>query len=191
MKTIRSLSLLLAATLASSAFAGSDSTYSGKSSKVVQPVATEVDLWAPGLAVGAFASGILPRHGSKDYAGGGVLAEYFFNDYVGIQGDYGVDAYHSERHQFDGNLIIRYPIRSCNIAPYFIGGGSFSTGGTSQAGFETGSQRLGDFQAGVGLEKRFESCPHFGIFADGTYHWDTSTSSRDYTLVRLGLKWTF
>ena len=121
MKTISSL--ILAASLASSVFAGSDTTYSGKSSKVVQPV-TECDPWAPGLAVGAFATGILPRYGSDHFAGGGVLAEYFFNDYFGIQGDYSVNAYHSEKHLFDGNLILRYPIRSCNIAPYILAGGS-------------------------------------------------------------------
>jgi|GEM_PF-1323278 len=181
-------SLVLAASLASSAFAGTDS---GKSSKFVQPVTEPCDPWAPGFAIGAFAGGILPRYGADHYAGGGVLGEYFFNDYVGLQGDYGVYGYQSDRHQFDGNLIIRYPIRSCNIAPYIIGGGSFSTGGVSQSGFETGSQRLGDFQAGAGLEFRFANCNHIGIFADGTYHWDASTSSRDYTLVRLGVKYTF
>jgi hypothetical protein len=188
MKIINSLAILLAATLASSAFAGTD--YS-KSSKAVEPMSQPCDPWAPGFAIGAFGGGILPRMGSDHYAGGGVLAEYFFNDYFGIQGDYGVYAYHSERHQFDGNFILRYPIRSCNIAPYIIAGGSYSNGGASEAGFETGWQSLGAFQAGAGFELRFANCNHIGIFADGTYHWDASHFSRDFTLVRLGVKYTF
>ena len=183
-----SLAFILATTLTTSVFAGTDS---GKSSKMVQPVAEPCDPWAPGFAVGAFADAFLPNHGSQHWAGGGVVGEYFFNDYVGIQGSYGVDAFHSEHHQFDGDLIIRYPIRSCNIAPYLIAGGGFSTGGQSQDGFETGSQRLGVFETGLGLEMRFANCNHIGIFTDGTYHWDTGNRGRDFTLVRLGVKYTF
>ncbi len=182
-------SLIIAASLASSAFAGTD--YSSKSSKVVQPMAPECDPWAPGFAVGAFADGLLPRFGSSHYAGGGVMGEYFFTDNIGIQGDYSVLAYHSERHQFEANMIARFPIRSINLAPYILAGGTYSTGGASEGGFETGSQSLGGWQAGAGFECRFGQCSHVGFFADGAYHWDASHYARDYVLVRAGFKVTF
>lgn len=110
--------LILSAALASSALAGTTPTDSGKSGKGVVPVtSTGCECFAPGFALGFFGGGMFPRDGDNEVAGGDVLGEYFFTEYFGIQGTYGVFATSSEHHQFDSSLILRVPIRSLCIAP--------------------------------------------------------------------------
>ena len=112
--------------------------------------------------------------------GGGVLGEYFFNQYIGIQGSYGIYATSSEHHQFDGSLVLRYPITSLCIAPYVMAGGGYSTNSDSQ----------GDIHVGGGIEARLESLNCLGIFADGAYHF-SEDDDQDFTIVRLGVKLPF
>jgi hypothetical protein len=178
MKTITTLIMSLA--IASSALAGE--MYSQKSSKAVQPMAPAgCDCFAPGFAFGAYIGGFLPtdRPTYQNALGGGVLGEYFFTEYVGIQGSYGIYATNSEHHQFDGSLVLRYPITSICVAPYLMVGG----------GFSTNSDTSGDFHVGGGIEARFQSCNCMGIFADGAFHW--GEDDRDFTVVRLGVKFPF
>jgi hypothetical protein len=175
MKTIASL--VIACALASSAFAG-PATYSAKGGNGVQPTATlGCDCFAPGAAFGIYGGGILD---DDDALGGGVLGEYFFTEFVGIQGSYGIFATDSEHHEFDGALVLRYPIHSLCVAPYALVGG----------GFETDSSTEGDFFAGGGMEARLEAVNCLGIFADGAYHW-AGGDEPDYTIVRLGVKFPF
>lgn len=171
-------SLLMTVALASSAFAG-PVTYD-KAPKGVAPVAPlGCECFAPGFALGAFGGAIFPKDdASDDSLGGGVLAEYFFNQYVGLQGSYGIYAEDSEHHQFDGSLVLRYPITSICVAPYVMAGGGFSTNSDSE----------GDYHVGGGIEARIESLNCLGIFADGAYHF---ADHGDFTIVRLGVKLPF
>jgi hypothetical protein len=175
-------SLLVSAALASSAFAG-PVTYSGKSSKAVTPMApTGCACFDPGFALGVYGGAFLPNGGNEDDAlGGGVLGEYFFTPYIGIQGSYGIYATDSEHHEFDGALVLRYPITSVCVAPYVMVGG----------GFSTNSDTDGNWFAGAGIEARIESLNCLGIFADGAYHWSADDNQADYTIVRLGVKFPF
>ena len=174
--------LIIATSLSMSAFAGT-STYSGKSSKMVQPVAPNDDCtcFGPGWAFGAFGGALFPSHNGNAVGGGGVLGEYFFTENIGFQGDYGVYATHSQHHQFDGDLIVRFPIKTCCIAPYLMAGG----------GFSTNAQQQGDFNAGAGIEARFRSFHCMGVFIDGAYHFHGSNTDRDFTVARLGVKFPF
>jgi hypothetical protein len=173
-------SLFVVAALAGTAFAG-PVTYSSKAPKAPQPIAPlGCECFAPGLAIGAFGGAILPEEGEDDALGGGVLAEYFFNEYIGLQGSYGIYATGSEHHQFDGSLILRYPITSICVAPYVMVGG----------GFSTNSDNEGDFHVGGGIEARIESLNCLGIFADGAYHFSEDDDA-DFTIVRLGVKLPF
>lgn len=171
-------SLLMTAALASSAFAGPVS-YSAKSPKSVVVPPAGCACFEPGFAIGAFGGGFLPDTDNEDdVLGGGVLAEYFFTQYIGLQGSYGIYATSSEHHQFDGSLILRYPITSICVAPYVMVGG----------GFSTNSDQEGDYHVGGGIEARFESLNCLGVFADGAYHF---ADDGDFTIVRLGVKLPF
>jgi hypothetical protein len=173
-------SLIVTVALASSAFAG-PVTYSAKAPKNPQPLPPAgCECFGPGFAIGAFAGGFLPDEGGDDVLGGGVLGEYFFNEYIGIQGSYGIYATDSEHHQFDGSLILRYPITSICIAPYVMVGGGLSTNDDTD----------GDWHVGGGIEARFESLNCLGIFADGAYHF-ADEGDADFTIVRLGVKLPF
>ncbi|CAN5757098.1 hypothetical protein BH11VER1_BH11VER1_25250 [soil metagenome] len=170
------LTLLAVAALSSSAFAGSVS-YSGKAGKAVQPIAPEVgcNAFESKLAFGVFGGAILPSDDGEDALGGGVLGEYFFTPYIGVQGSYGIYATDKEHHQFDGSIVLRYPITSLCIAPYILAGG----------GYSTNSEQGGDIHVGGGLEARFTSLNNLGVFADGAYHF---SDNGDFTIVRLGVK---
>lgn len=183
MKKIASLIMSLA--LASSAFAGPVS-YSGKGGKFVQPTAPApvgCDAFGPGFALGIYGGGYLPENDSfeDDALGGGVLGEYFFNQYIGIQGSYGIFATDQEHHEFDGALVLRYPITSLCIAPYAMAGG----------GFSVNSEDKGNYFVGGGIEARFVGANNLGVFADGAYHFAADDGDFDYTIVRLGVKFPF
>lgn len=80
LSTRKSITLILrSAALASSAIAGTTSTYSAKSGKGVAPFdLVGFDCFAPGFPVGVYGGGMFPRSGGDDVAGCGVLGEYFF-----------------------------------------------------------------------------------------------------------------
>lgn len=177
---MKTTTLLLAAfALATSAMAG-PVTYSSKSSKnVVQPqAAVGCDCFAPGAAIGINGTGIIFDGNSDDNAlGGGVLAEYFFTEIVGVQGSYNLLATDKEHHEFDAALVLRFPITSICLAPYIMGGG----------GYATNSFDSWNVFAGAGLELRLPEVNCMAIFADGAYHW-ADDDGADFTLVRLGVK---
>lgn len=165
--------LLMTAALASTAFAGPIAK--NPKAPVLPPPTCEC--FAPGAAIGVFGGAILPDgRGDDDALGGGVLAEYFFTENIGLQGSYGVYATDSEHHAFDASLVLRAPIKSLCLAPYVLAGGGYSVNGTSE----------GNWHVGGGLDYRFNNCT--GIFADGAYHW---ANEGDYTIVRLGVKIPF
>jgi len=180
MKSI--FTLLLSAALVSSALAGATTTYSGKSGKVVQPMAQAgCDCFAPGAAFGVFGGGIFPKEDGADAAGGGVLFDYFFTEYIGFQGSYGLFATSSEHHQFDGSLVLRAPITSLCVAPYMMGGAGMSVNGDNNT----------DYHLGAGIEARFASMDCMGLFVDGTYHFAANDQDSDFTVGRVGVKFRF
>lgn len=171
--------LFAVAMLASSAFAGPVS-YSGKGSKMVNIPPAPETCFGPGFDIGIYGSALIPKDSYGDYdngGGGGILAEYFFCNYVGIQGSYTINSTASGLHTYSGDLILRAPIESLCIAPYLMVGG----------GGDTDGQSLGQWHAGGGLDVRFRGSP-FGIFADGAYYWHDE-DTRDYTMIRAGIKW--
>jgi hypothetical protein len=172
--------LLATLALASTAFAG-EATYSAKNSKAVAPVQQAIgcDCFAPGAAFGIFGAGIIQDgdNDEDDALGGGVLAEYFFTDMIGVQGSYGIFATDSEHHEFDAALVVRFPITEACIAPYIMGGG----------GFATNSDDAWNVFVGGGIDIRFPDANCFGIFADGAYHWSEDDDD-NFTLVRVGVK---
>ncbi|TLD68233.1 hypothetical protein FEM03_23790 [Phragmitibacter flavus] len=173
---------LFAMAFASAAIAGPVSY--GKSSKEVAPLPPPPPLgcesFAPGFAFGLYGAAILPDGDSDNELGAGFLAEYFFTEYVGVQGSYSVFATEQEHHEFNGALVLRYPIKSICLAPYVLAGG----------GYSVNSDNRGNYFVGGGLEYRIESA-NLGIFGDGAYHFAEDSADEDYTIVRLGVKFPF
>lgn len=167
--------LLIAAAMATSAFAGTAVSYSKNPKAPVMPP-TGCECFAPGFTFGLNAAGILPEEGD-DALGGGVLGEYFFTDMLGVQGSYNVFATDSEHHEFDAALVVRFPITDLCIAPYILGGG----------GYATNSSEAWNVFAGAGIDIRLPDVNCMGIFADGAYHWSEDDGA-DFTLVRVGVK---
>lgn len=174
MKTTLSI-LLIAGAMATSAFAGP--VYSAKGGKTVQPMEPTCQCFEPGLTLGLFGAGILPESGDDDALGGGVLAEYFFTQHIGVQGSYSIFGTGSEHHEFDAALVLRFPITELCIAPYILGG----------SGYSTNSEQAWNLFVGGGIEARFDSMGCMAVFADGAYHWSEDDDA-DFTLVRLGVK---
>jgi hypothetical protein len=171
--------LFAVAMLASSAFAGPVSY--DKSKVITQPPPPET-CFGPGFDIGIFGSALLPkdtRPGYDDGGGGGILLEYFFCNYVGVQASYAANSTDSTLHTYSGDLVLRLPIESICIAPYALVGGGGDTDGSS----------LGQWHVGGGVDVRFRGSP-LGIFADAAYYWHSSENrDRDYTMIRAGLKW--
>jgi hypothetical protein len=173
--------LLCSVALAGTAFAGPvDYGKGGKG--VVPPPPPPAECFGPGFDIGFFGGGYLPAHKETrdDGLGGGVLFEYFFNEYVGIQASYGAFAPSPTHHVYGGDLVLRYPFQEACVAPYLLVGG----GGVSN------SDNFGYWDLGGGLEFRFPSMNHVAIFADGAYHW-CKDHEQNFTLVRLGVKFPF
>jgi hypothetical protein len=169
-------SLLMTIALASSAFAGSAApSYSGKGGKMVNPPAPSCDWFAPGAKLGIFGGGYIPDKGGDDALGGGVLAEYFFCENFGIEGSYGAYATSSTHHEFDLNLIARYPMKNGCWAPYLMLGG----------GYAVNSNDAWNWGVGAGVDVHLTG--KVGAFADGAYHW-VEHDEGNFTLVRIGLK---
>ncbi len=175
-------SLIMSVALASSAFAGSVA-YSGKGGKMVNPpVAPSCDAFAPGFSFGLNGTGFFPRNEASDYKnalGGGISGEYFFTENFGARLSYDAVATSGTLHIFNGDIILRAPIKSICIAPYVLVGGGFSVDG----------EKLGEYHAGAGLEVHLNSLHNVNLFGEGTYNWHSSSNREaDFSLVRLGIK---
>lgn len=171
-------SILMTAVLASSAIAGPIASKNPKAPVLPPPAPVGCDAFAPGFALAPFAGLILPDVGDNEL-GGGIAAEYFFSEFIGIQGSYAVFATESEHHAFDANLVLRVPIKSACIAPYALVGGGYSTNSVQEANVHVGG----------GIDVRIPSLGGKGLFADGVYYFPEDTE--EYTIVRLGLKIPF
>src|SRR3569623_3622068 len=97
-------------TIISSAFAGTAYVDRSKTA-VTQTAVDECPCFAPGLSLGIYGGGFFPRDHRAGYdnaAGGGILAEYFFTEMLGIQASYGAFATSGTEHLFNGDVILRF-----------------------------------------------------------------------------------
>jgi len=130
----------------------------------------------------AFYSGMIGTKNSRfgTGSGGGIGANYFFTKYVGVgvNGQVYSDSGKATWLPANGNLILRYPICSLNLAPYVMVGG----GGA----FQKGSPGFGYGNVGAGLEWRFMK--NLGLFVDGNYLYGAIQHMVD---IRSGLRVAF
>jgi hypothetical protein len=130
--------------------------------------------------VDAFYTGFFGSRGStfQTGSGGGFGFNFFFARYFGI--GYEASWYDNggtvEHMPLNGNLFLRYPICSWNLAPYVMVGGGVGWDGTA----------VGYGNVGGGLEYRFTD--HIGIFVDGRYFYGGSGNVAN---LRSGLRFAF
>jgi len=135
--------------------------------------------------------------------GGGLGINYFFARYfgVGIEQDlYGRQS--GSRNIGDngytrwatiGNLFIRYPICSWNLAPYLMLGGGANYGNVPKVQTDIGTYKpagQGFGHVGGGLEYRFTE--NIGIFSDARYMFSGVAGLPNNNLMwRYGLRFAF
>ncbi len=172
-----SLTLLMAVAVVGSAFAGTDAK-TFKDKVVVEPTCL---FRANELQVDAFASGLF-YNGGRPAWGGGLGVNYFFTKFIGIGVEQDVVARRGETTEWAtiGNLFVRYPICSINLAPYAMigGGGSY---GCKRDGHGFG-------HIGGGLEYRLTS--NIGLFSDARWIY-SGDEPKSGVLGRAGVRFAF
>ena len=166
--------MVIALAMASTAIAGSDF----KSNKEV--VADSCRFRSNELQLDLFGSGGFYKQDNPAW-GGGAGINYFFLKYVGI----GVEQTLVGREDVAewgtfGNLFLRYPICSWNLAPYAVAGLGAVYGQTEAILAGT---------VGGGLEYRITD--NIGIFADARWLYNPSVSDSGAVVARTGIKFAF
>jgi hypothetical protein len=205
---------VMAAVAATSAFAGTTTV-----SKEVTPVEAPCLFRDNEFQIDAFGLGYFNQGGNnfnyygnnidgisgRPAWGGGLGINYFFSRYIGIgleQDLYGRNSGNSPwdagytRWATIGNLFLRYPICSWNLAPYLMIGGGANYGSTPKVDIGNG-QRIGTFNSGQGfghvgggLEYRFTET--IGIFSDARYIYSGVAGLANNNLMwRYGLRFAF
>ncbi|MBE2179797.1 MAG: hypothetical protein IAE97_04940 [Chthoniobacterales bacterium] len=131
--------------------------------------------------IDAFGQGAFYNQGSPGW-GGGLGLNYFFMRYVGIgieQSVFGREDHGAEWATL-GNLFLRYPICSWNMAPYAIIGGG--------ARYGDGGRGKGVGTVGGGLEIRLTD--HIGLFGDARWLY-TNVEPKSGVLARTGIRYAF
>lgn len=173
---ITGLMAVIAAT--SSAFAGTASY-----KKSVVPMEEPCVFRDNEFQIDAFGQGAFYDQGSPGW-GGGLGLNYFFTRYIGIgveQSVFGRDSGGSFTEWATlGNLFLRYPICSLNMAPYaMIGGGALY--GDKGKGKGVGT-------VGGGLEIRVTDS--IGLFGDARWLY-SDVEPKSGVLARTGLRFAF
>ena len=169
------LLILSVLALAGPAVAGTDN----KTTKNV--ITNECKFRVTELQVDAFGLGAFYQEGRPGW-GGGLGVNYFFAKYFGVgveqdlfgRNDNGSSNY-TQWGTF-GNVFLRYPICSWNLAPYAIVGG----------GVVYGKKTIGGGSVGGGLEYRLTD--NIGIFGDARYLYTEEDSA---VMGRTGIKFAF
>src|SRR5215471_14340136 len=107
--------------------------------------------------------------------GGGAGVNYFFTRDLGLGADFNISSKPDDlrlEDQVTGNLIFRLPLGNSGIAPYIIGSGG--------RGMSPRWEWV--YGGGVGLEFRFN--PTTGIFTDGRYYWNDTTTADNRLIIR-------
>ncbi len=127
-----------------------------------------------------FGSGAFYKQGEPAW-GGGIGVNYFFLKYIGIGAEQTLVGREdvAEWGTF-GNLFLRYPICSWNLAPYAVVGLGALYGQTEAILAGT---------VGGGLEYRITD--NVGIFADARWLYNANVSNSGAVGVRTGLKFAF
>ena len=137
--------------------------------------------------------------------GGGLGLNYFFSRYIGVgleQSVYGRNSKGNGAQGNDfgytrwatiGNLFLRYPICSWNLAPYLMVGGGANYGNVG-GGYVGGTPNKiagqGFGHVGGGLEYRFTE--NIGVFSDARYLFSGVTGLNNNQLLwRYGLRFAF
>lgn len=166
--------MVIAMAMASTGIAGSDF----KSNKNV--VTTECRFDDYELQLDLFGSGAFYKQGNPAWGGGAGL-NYFFLKYIGLGVEQTLVGKESgtEWGTF-GNLFLRYPICSWNLAPYAVAGLGAVYG-------QNNSVLAGT--VGGGIEYRFTK--NIGIFVDARWLYNPSVSDSGAVVARTGLKFAF
>jgi len=133
------------------------------------------------LQLDLFGLGAFYKQGRPGW-GGGVGVNYFFARYFGLgveQNLFGRDSEGSKGYtQWGtfGNVFLRYPICSWNLAPYAVVGG----------GVVYGRKTIGGGSVGGGLEYRITD--NIGIFGDARWLY---TEEDNAVMARTGIKLAF
>lgn len=165
----------------------SSASFAGQNKKVILEEDKYCLFRGNEIQVDAFGSGAFYKNGRPGW-GGGLGLNYFFSRYIGIGVEQGlVGRNNNGSNSYTewntlGNLFLRYPICSWNLAPYvMVGGGAFY--GTNQG--------IGVGHVGGGLEYRFSE--NVGIFSDARWMY-TGEQDFDYSgavYARAGLRFAF
>ncbi|MBU3665870.1 MAG: hypothetical protein FGM15_08365 [Chthoniobacterales bacterium] len=216
---------VMAAVAATSAFAGT-ATASKEVVAVEEPCLfrdqeIQLDLFGLGdFYKGNSGNFFIPNTTSRQLSGrpawgGGLGVNYFFMKYVGLgieqsvfgrnsagTGSTDIGNYGYTRWQTTGNLILRYPICSWNLAPYLLVGGGAQYGNVpNSAGYTSGTlsgttgQRYrmsgqGFGHVGGGLEYRVTE--NIGLFSDLRYLFsNVSGLANNQMQWRYGVRFAF
>ncbi len=172
------LGLVAVVAATSAAFAGT--TYKA-TKQPVAPVVETCNFADNEFTLDAFGTGAFYRAGAPGW-GGGLGVNYFFLRYIGLGyeqdffGRKGYPAYFGSV----GNLFLRLPICSWNLAPYAVGSlGKYYGNNTRSIGFGA---------VGGGLEYRITR--NIGLFSDGRWLFG---EGKDHSgaVVRTGLRFAF
>ncbi len=175
------IALLTLAISVTGAFAGTQS----KSFKETVVVADSCKFRDQELQLDVFTAGAFYEQGRPGW-GGGLGINYFFNKFVGIgfeQDIVGREKSGGSKSYAEwssiGNLFLRYPICSLNLAPYALVGGGGAYGSGKGYGFG---------HVGGGLEYRLTD--NIGLFSDARYVY-SGQEPRNAVLGRAGLRFAF
>jgi hypothetical protein len=199
---------VMAAVAATSAFAGTTTA-----SKEVAPVEAPCLFRDNEFQIDAFGLGDFYRGGAdisgRPAWGGGLGLNYFFSRFIGIgieQDLYGRNSkgnrsvgsndFGYTRWATIGNLFLRYPICSMNLAPYIMlgGGANYGNVGGGYVNYPNSrANRLagqGFGHVGGGLEYRVTET--IGLFSDARYLYSGVTGLNNSQLMwRYGLRFAF
>ena len=170
------VALLAVAVTVTGAFAGTSS----KTFKETVTPAPECKFRDQEIQVDAFGLGTFFDQGQPGW-GGGLGVNYFFSKFIGIgveQDLFGRD-HNTAEWSTAGNLFVRFPICSINLAPYALVGGGAAYGNGAGHGFG---------HAGGGLEYRITN--NIGIFSDARYVY-SSVEPQNAVAIRSGLRFAF
>lgn len=175
------VALLTVAVMVTGAYAG---TSSKTFKETVAPV-SECKFRDQELQIDAFGLGAFYNEGRPGW-GGGLGINYFFSKFIGV----GIEQDMFGRKEQDsqgytewataGNVFLRLPICSLNLAPFAVVGGGAAYGG------ERSGHGFG--HVGGGLEYRVTD--NIGLFSDARYVYST-IDPENAVAVRTGLRFAF
>jgi hypothetical protein len=199
---------VMAAIAATSAFAGTETV--SKEVIAVEPTCLfrDQEFQIDAFGLGDFYRGNFDMSGRPAW-GGGLGANYFFTRFLGVgieQDLYGRNSKGSGVAQGNdfgytrwatiGNLFLRYPICSMNLAPYLMVGGGANYGNVGGGYVGTPGSRpnrlagQGFGHVGGGLEYRVTE--NIGLFSDARYLFSgVSGLPNNQLMWRYGLRFAF